>query len=71
MGAPGSVTQYVRWFRLRGETEKRAFKAAVSKVYKYPLFLTSEEIEKFAATPVLKPDGGVVRWNPPQSAIMP
>ena len=53
------------------DTISGAFKAAVSKVYKYPLFLTSEEIEKFAATPVLKPDGGVVRWNPPQSAIMP
>ena len=33
MGAPGSVTQYVRRFRLRGEAEKRAFKAVLSKVH--------------------------------------
>jgi hypothetical protein len=33
MGKPGSVTQYVRRFRLRGGAEERAFKAALSKVH--------------------------------------
>jgi putative transposase len=32
MGRPGSVTQYVRRFRLRGGHEKRAFRASLSKV---------------------------------------
>ena len=39
MGEPGSVTQYVRRFRLRGETEKRAFKPALSIVNPSPLAL--------------------------------
>ena len=33
MGAPGSVTQYVRRFRLRGEADKRAFISVLSKVH--------------------------------------
>jgi hypothetical protein len=33
MGQPGSVTQYVRRFRLRSEAGKRAFKALLSKVH--------------------------------------
>jgi hypothetical protein len=33
MGQPGSVTQYVRRFRVRGGMETRAFKAALSKVH--------------------------------------
>lgn len=32
MGAPGSVTQYVRRFRLRGDADAKPFKAALSKV---------------------------------------
>jgi len=32
MGKPGSVCQYVRRFRLRGETEKRGFKVLLSTV---------------------------------------
>ncbi len=32
MGAPGSVTQYVRRFRAAGGSEKRAFKAVLSKI---------------------------------------
>lgn len=32
MGQAGSVSQYVRRFRLRGEADRRAFKAALSKV---------------------------------------
>lgn len=33
MGVPGSVTQYVRRFRLRGEMETRGFKNALSRVH--------------------------------------
>ena len=33
MGAPGSVTQYVRRFRLRGDADKRAFQTVLSKVH--------------------------------------
>lgn len=33
MGRPGSVTQYVRRFRLRGGMTQRAFKQALSKVH--------------------------------------
>lgn len=33
MGQPGSVTQFVRRFRLRGEADKRPFKTALSKVH--------------------------------------
>ena len=32
MGAPASVSQYVRRFRLRGDAEGRTFKIAMSKV---------------------------------------
>jgi putative transposase len=32
MGAPGSVTQYVRRFRLRGDADAKSFKAALSNV---------------------------------------
>jgi hypothetical protein len=31
MGAPASVSQYVRRFRLRGDADTRAFKHALSK----------------------------------------
>jgi hypothetical protein len=33
MGAPGSVTQYVRRFRLRGAAKERAFQAVLSRVH--------------------------------------
>jgi hypothetical protein len=33
MGIPGAVTQCVRRFRLRGETEKRTSKAALSRIH--------------------------------------
>lgn len=33
MGAPGSVTQYVRRFRLRGAADQRAFQAVLSRVH--------------------------------------
>ena len=38
MGAPSSVTQYERRFRLRGDADKRAFQTVLSKVHPCPLF---------------------------------
>lgn len=36
MGVPGAVTQCVRRFRLRGETEKGTLKAALLRIHMTP-----------------------------------
>jgi hypothetical protein len=44
---------------------------AAAMRYCTDILFRPEEIQKFASTPVRKPDGSLIEWNPPPSVILP